>query len=118
MNDFFIDLLFYHLRLRCFVAVELKAVPFKPEFLGKLNMYFSAVDDLLRHTDDKPAIGLLLVKQKNRVVVEYALRDLRKPIGVADWQARLTRSLPKELEASLPTIEEIEAEFSREEKST
>jgi hypothetical protein len=108
------DLLFYHLRLRCFVVVELKAVPFKPEFLGKLNMYLSAADDLLRHPDDKPTIGLLLMKQKNRVLVEYALRGLRKPVGVADWETRLTRTLPKDLAASLPTIEEIEAELSGE----
>jgi len=111
-EDFFIDLLFYHLRLRCFVVVELKAVPFQPEFLGKLNVYLSAVDDLLRHPDDKPTIGLLLVKQKSRVLVEYALRDIRKPIGVADWVTKLTRSLPKELRESLPTIEQIEAELS------
>jgi predicted nuclease of restriction endonuclease-like (RecB) superfamily len=113
-EDFYMDLLFYHLRLRCFVVVELKAVPFKPEFLGKLNMYLSAADDLLRHPDDKPTIGLLLVKQKNRVLVEYALRGLRKPVGVADWETRLTRTLPKDLAASLPTIEEIEAELSGE----
>jgi predicted nuclease of restriction endonuclease-like (RecB) superfamily len=112
-EDFYIDLLFYHLHLRCFVVVELKAVPFKPEFLGKLNMYLSAADDLLRHPDDKPTIGLLLVKQKNRVLVEYALRDLRKPVGVADWETRLTRTLPKDLATSLPTIEEIEAELSK-----
>ncbi len=112
-EDFFVDLLFYHLRLRCFIVIELKAVPFKPEFLGKLNMYLSAADDLLRHPDDKPTIGLLLVKQKNRVLVEYALRGLRKPVGVADWETRLTRTLPKDLAASLPTIEEIEAELSK-----
>ncbi len=111
-EDFYIDLLFYHLRLRRFVVVEPKAVPFKPEFLGKLNVYLSAVDDLLRHGDDKPTIGLLLVKQKNRVLVEYALRGLRKPVGVANWETRLTRTLPRDLAASLPSIEEIEAELS------
>jgi len=117
-EDFYIDLLFYHLRLRCFVVIELKAVPFKPEFLGKLNMYLSAADDLLRHPDDKPTIGLLLVKQKNRVLVEYALRDLRKPVGVADWETRLTRTLPKDLAASLPTIEEIEIALSKKEPAS
>ncbi len=110
-EDFYIDLLFYHLRLRRFVVVELKAVPFKPEFLGRLNVYLSAVDDLLRHEDDRPAIGLLLVRQKNRILVEYALRDLRKPMGVADWETRLTRTLPNDLATSLPSIEEIEAEL-------
>ena len=91
--------------------VELKAVPFDPGFVGKLNMYLSAVDDLLRHPDDKPTIGLLLCKGKDRLVVEYALRDFRKPIGVADWETQIVSSLPEELKGSLPTIEEIEAEL-------
>jgi len=82
-QDFALDLLFYHLRLRCYVVVELKAVPFAPAFVGQLNLYLSAVDDLLRHPDDKPTMGLLLCREKNRLVVEYALRDLNKPIGVA-----------------------------------
>ena len=110
-SDYYIDLLFYHLKLRCFVVLELKAIPFNPSFVGQLNMYLSAVDDLLRHHDDKPTIGLLLCKGKDRIVVEYALRDLRKPIGVADWETRLVTSLPKELKGSLPTVEEIEAEL-------
>jgi len=109
--DYYIDLLFYHLKLRCFVVVELKAVPFDPSFIGKLNMYLSAVDDLLRHPDDRPTIGLLLCKGKDRIVVEYALRDLRKPIGVADWETKIVTSLPKEFKGSLPTVEEIEAEL-------
>ena len=109
--DYYIDLLFYHLKLRCFVVVELKAVPFDPAFVGKLNMYLSAVDDLLRHPDDRPTIGLLLCKGKDRIVVEYALRDLHKPIGVADWETKLVKSLPKEFKGSLPTVEEIEAEL-------
>ena len=109
--DYYIDLLFYHLKLRCFVVVELKAVPFDPAFVGKLNMYLSAVDDLLRHPDDRPTIGLLLCKGKDRIVVEYALRDLHKPIGVADWGTKLVKSLPKEFKGSLPTVEEIEAEL-------
>jgi len=110
-QDFFIDLLFYHFKLRCFVVVELKAVAFDPSFIGKVNLYLSAVDDLLRHPDDKPTIGLLLCKGKNRLVAEYALRDLRKPIGVADWETHIVASLPEELRGSLPTIEEIEAEL-------
>jgi predicted nuclease of restriction endonuclease-like (RecB) superfamily len=82
-HDYYLDLLFYHLKLRAYVVVELKAVPFEPAFVGQLNMYLSAVDDLLRHDDDKPSIGLLLCRSKDKIVVEYALRDLKKPIGVA-----------------------------------
>lgn len=111
-HDYYIDLLFYHLKLRCYVVVELKAVPFDPAFVGKMNMYLSAVDDLLRHPQDQPAIGLLLCRSKNKVVVEYALRDIRKPIGVAQWQTKLVEDLPKELKGSLPTVREIEAELS------
>jgi len=111
-QDFYIDLLFYHLQLRCFVVVELKAVPFDPAFVGQLNLYLSAVDDLLRHSDDKPTVGLLLCRDKNQVVVEYALRGLKKPIGVAKWQARLVKSLPNDLKGSLPSIEELEKELS------
>lgn len=110
-QDYYIDLLFYLLKLRCFVVVELKAVPFEPEFTGKLNFYLSAVDSELRHPDDNPTIGLLLCKSKEKTVVEYALRDMNKPIGVADWHTRLTQSLPDNLKSSLPTVEEIEAEL-------
>ncbi len=112
-NDFYIDLLFYHLILRCYVVVELKAVPFEPGFVGTLNMYLSAVDDLLRHPDDKPTIGLLLCKNKKQLLVEYALRGFRKPIGVAEWETKLVKSLPSELKGCLPTIEEIEAELTK-----
>jgi hypothetical protein len=111
-KDYYIDLLFYHLRLRCYVVVELKAVPFEPEFVGKLNMYLSAVDDLLRHTDDKPSIGLLLCKGKDHLIAEYALNGFIKPIGVADWKEQLTENLPDELKSSLPTVEQIEAELN------
>lgn len=111
-QDIYLDLLFYHLKLRCYVVVELKAVEFDASFVGQMNLYLSAVDDLLRHPDDKPAIGLLLCKSKNRIVVEYALRDLHKPIGVAEWQTRLVRSLPKELKPSLPSIQELEKELA------
>ena len=110
-QDFHADLLFYHLKLRCFVVVELKAVAFEPAFVGQLNLYLSAVDDLMRHPDDGPTIGLLLCKSKNRVVVEYALRDLQKPIGVAGWETTMVETLPEELRGSLPTVEEIEAEL-------
>jgi hypothetical protein len=94
-EDFYVDLLFYHLKLRCYVVVDLKAVAFKPEFAGKMTSYLSAVDDQMRHRDDAPSIGLLLCKSKNRVIVEYALRDLAKPIGVAHWEAKLVEALPR-----------------------
>jgi predicted nuclease of restriction endonuclease-like (RecB) superfamily len=111
-QDFLIDLLFYHLKLRCYVVVELKAVPFDPAFVGQLNLYLSAADDLLRHPDDHPTIGLLLCRAKNKVVVEYALRHLKRPIGVAEWETRLVGELPKELKGNLPTVEEFEAELA------
>ncbi len=111
-SDFKVDLLFYHLKLRCFVVVELKAVPFSPAFVGQLNMYLSAVDDLLKHADDKPSIGLLLCRSKNKFVVEYALRGFNKPIGVAQWETQIMETLPESLKGSLPTIEELEAELA------
>ena len=108
-HDYYLDLLFYHLKLRCYVVIELKAVPFEPGFAGQMNMYLSAVDDLLRHADDKPTIGLLLCRAKDRIIVEYALRGMRKPIGVAGWETALVEKLPKELKGVLPSVEEIEA---------
>lgn len=110
-QDLWLDLLFYHLKLRCYVVIELKAVPFDAAFSGKLNLYLSAVDDLLRHPDDKPTIGIILCREKDELVVEYALRDINKPMGVADWETRLVKSLPRGLRGSLPSIEEIEAEL-------
>lgn len=112
-EDFYIDLLFYHLRLRCFVVIDLKMKPFKPEYAGKMNFYLSAVDDLLRHKDDRPSIGLILCKGKNRVVAEYALRDTGKPIGVSAY--RITESLPEPLKGNLPTAEQLEAELAGDE---
>ena len=111
-RDFYLDLLFYHLRLRCFVVVELKAVPFEPEFTGKLNFHLSAVDDLLRHDTDAPTIGLLLCKGKDRLLVEYALRNISTPMGVAEWQTKLVEALPDNLVGSLPSVEELEAELA------
>jgi len=111
-DDFYLDLLFYHLKLRCYVVIELKTVPFQPEFAGKMNFYLSAVDAKLRHSDDAPTIGLLLCRAKNRLIVEYALRDVKKPIGVAQWETRLVESLPERLRSSLPTIEQLERELS------
>ncbi|MEW6157607.1 MAG: PDDEXK nuclease domain-containing protein [Verrucomicrobiota bacterium] len=112
-EEFSLDLLFYHLHLRCFVVVDLKMEGFKPEFAGKMNFYLSAVDAELRHRDDAPAIGLLLCKDKDRLIVEYALRDVKKPIGVAEWKTRLVDSLPKKLQSSLPTVAQIEAELAK-----
>ena len=110
-QEFFLDLLFYHLKLRCFVVVDLKMRAFEPEFAGKMNFYLSAVDDLLRHEADAPTLGIILCKTKNDVVAEYALRDLNKPIGVAaHLTAALTRSLPAALASDLPTVAELEAQ--------
>lgn len=110
-DEFFIDLLFYHTRLKCYVVVELKAQAFKPEHAGQLNFYLSAVDSQIKAPDDKPTIGLLLCKTKNRLVAEYALSGIDKPIGVADYQ--LVRALPEPLDTCLPSIEELESELSR-----
>jgi hypothetical protein len=111
-NDYYLDLLFYHLKLRCYIVIELKTGDFIPEYVGKMNMYLSVVDDILRYPDDKPSIGLLLVKRKNKMIAEYALSGYTKPMGVAQWETKITRSLPKELKSNLPTIEEIERELS------
>jgi len=111
-DDFYIDLLFYHLTLRCYVVIELKACEFDPSFVGQLNLYQNVVNDVLRHSDDKPTIGLLLVKGKNKTVVEYSLAGFSNPMGVAEWRERLTKELPENLKASLPTIEEIERELA------
>jgi predicted nuclease of restriction endonuclease-like (RecB) superfamily len=108
-EDFKIDLLFYHLKLRAFVVIDLKMGAFKPEYAGKMNFYLSAVDDILRHPDDKPSIGLILCKAKNGVVAEYALRDIAKPLGISEFKHLET--LPDQLKGTLPTIEEIEAEL-------
>lgn len=108
-QDFYIDLLFYHLKLRCYVVIELKRGAFKPEYAGKMSFYCSVVNDRLRHGDDKPTIGLILCQQHNRVLAEYTLRDMDNPIGVSSYE--LTRALPKELQTSLPSIEQIEHEL-------
>ena len=109
-QDFYLDLLFYHFRLHCFVVIDLKSGAFQPEDAGKMNFYLSGVDDRLRGEHDQPAIGLILCREKNRVIVEYALRDLSKPIGVSAYE--LTRALPEGLRGSMPTIEELEAALS------
>lgn len=106
---YYLDLLFYHIKLKCYVVIELKNTKFIPEYAGKINFYLSAVDSLLKNNDDKPTIGLLLCRDKNNIEAEFALRDMKKPIGISEFQ--LTESLPEYLKSSLPTIEEIENEF-------
>jgi len=108
-DEFFIDLLFYHLKLRCYVVIELKGGKFKPEHLGQLGFYMTAVDRQIKHEQDNPTIGLLLCKSKNKVVAEYALGDKTQPMGVAEY--KLLESLPKELQTNLPSIEQIEREL-------
>lgn len=107
--DFYIDLLFYHLKLRCYVVIELKVVEFLPEFVGKLNFYITAVDRQLKQANDNPTIGILICKSKNDIVVEYALDNINKPIGVSSYE--LTKLFPEDFKGSLPTIEEIEEEL-------
>jgi len=109
-EDFRIDLLFYHLKLRCFIVIDLKMGAFRPEDAGKMNFYLSAVDDLLRHPDDQPSIGLVLCKAKNGIVAEYALRDMSKPLGISEF--RYLEALPEDLKGTLPSIEELEAELT------
>jgi predicted nuclease of restriction endonuclease-like (RecB) superfamily len=111
-KNFYLDLLFYHLKLRCYVVIELKAGEFEPGFISKLNMYQNVVNDVLKHPDDKPTIGLLLVKSKNKMVVEYSLAGYTNPIGIANWEKDITASLPENLKDSLPSIEEIENELT------
>ncbi len=105
-EDYRIDLLFYHLKLRCYVAIDLKMRKFKPEYGGKMNFYLSALDDLVKSEQDNPSIGIILCKDKNNVLAEYALKDISKPIGVSQYQ--LTASIPENLKANLPTIEDLE----------
>lgn len=105
-QDYYVDLLFYHHRLRCLVAIDLKIDEFKPEYAGKMNFYLSAIDDLIRHENDRPSLGLILCKGRNRTIAEYALRDMTKPIGVAEY--RLTHTLPDDLKKALPAPGELE----------
>lgn len=105
-KDFFIDLLFYHIKLKCYVVVELKSVEFRAEFAGKLNLYLSAVDDLIKTEAENPSIGLLICKSKSKIIAEYALRGMSQPIGIAEYE--LSKAVPENLKSSLPSIEEIE----------
>ncbi|MBP7792612.1 MAG: DUF1016 family protein [Candidatus Goldbacteria bacterium] len=108
-KDFYIDLLFYHLNLRCYVVIELKTGDFKPEYAGQLNFYLSAVDSQIKNKEDNPTIGIILCKNKNRIIAEYALRNMTKPMGVSEY--KLSRVIPKSLRKSLPSVEKIEKEL-------
>jgi hypothetical protein len=108
-KDYFLDLLFYHARLKCYVAIELKAGGFKPEYIGKLNFYLSAIDDQLRTPEDQPSIGIILCKDKDHLDVEYALRDFHKPMGVSSF---ITKDIPISVQSQLPSVEEIEKELT------
>ncbi len=110
-NDFYIDLLFYHLKLRCFIVIDLKVGAFKAEYAGKMNFYLNAVDDRMKHATDQRSIGLILCEEKNKIVAEYALRGMDKAIGISDYQ--LTRALPKKLQSALPSIAQLEKELSQ-----
>lgn len=114
-DEFYMDLLFYHLKLRCYIVIELKAGPFKPEHLGQLGFYLTAVDRQVKSDHDNPTIGLLLCKSRNKVVAEYALGDKNQPMGIAEF--KLLESLPQELQTSLPSIEQIERELTSDEHS-
>ena len=108
-DDYYIDILMYNVFLHRYFVIELKNTDLKPEYIGKLNFYCSAVDDLLRHDGDNRTIGLLLCRNKNRIKAEYALRDIEKPIGISEYE--LGQALPEDFKSSLPSIEEIEKEF-------
>ena len=108
-EDFYLDLLFYHLKLRCFIVIDLKRGKFKPEYAGKMNFYLNVVNDQMRHEHDAETIGLILCQDKDTIAAEYALRGVDNPIGVSEYE--LTKALPKELQSSLPSIEDIESEL-------
>ena len=110
-DDFYIDMLFYHLKLRCYVVIELKATDFEPGYVSQLSMYQNIVDDILCNENDNKTIGLLLVKGKNETVVKYSLAGYKNPIGVAEWQNQLAEIIPEEIKSSLPSIEDIEKEL-------
>ena len=110
-DDFYIDLLFYNLNLRCYVVIELKTGEFKPEYAGQLNFYLSAVDGILKKEADNPSIGLLLCKSKNDLVAEYSLKDMSKPIGVSEY--KITSTLPEELEQQLPSVEDLQKRIQK-----
>ncbi len=110
-KDYYLDLLFYHTRLHCYVVIELKANDFKPEYAGKLNFYLSAVDDLIKTPQDAPTIGILLCKTKDKVTAEYALKDIAKPMGISEY--RLGDAIPEKIKTALPSIQELEEELGK-----
>jgi hypothetical protein len=112
-SDYYIDLLFYHTKLKCYVVIEFKNTKFIPEYAGKLNFYLSAVDSLVKADDDKPTIGILLCRDKKKIETEFALRDISKPMGVSEFT--LTEALPDNLKGDLPTVEELESELEKRE---
>ncbi len=114
-SDFYLDLLFYHVKLKCYVVIELKTGKFDPGYVGKLNMYLNVVNDTLCQPEDNQTIGLLLVKSKEKLVVEYSLSGFKNPIGVSNWESEITKSLPENIKRNLPTIEEIEKELNSDE---
>lgn len=114
-SDFYLDLLFYHIKLKCYVVVELKSGKLEPGHISQLNMYLNVVNDVLCATDDNKTIGLLLVKEKDRMVAEYSLSGINNPIGISNWEKEIIKALPENLKSSLPSIEEIENEFADEE---
>jgi diketogulonate reductase-like aldo/keto reductase len=114
-DDFYIDLLFYHIKLKSYVVIELKTGKFDPGYVSKLNMYLNVVNDALCGPDDKPSIGMLLVKEKNKTVVEYSLAGFKNPIGVSNWENEIVKELPEIVKYNLPTIEEIENELNDDE---
>lgn len=116
-KDFYIDLLFYHVRLRCYFVIELKATDFKPEFAGKMNFYLTAIDRQLKHETDNPSIGLLICKRKNDFIAEYALQDIRKPMGIVGYETKIVEALPQKLQGKLPAVTEIEHELNKVSKS-
>jgi len=114
-NDYYLDLLFYHVKLKCYVVIELKNTKFIPEYAGKLNFYLSAVDSLIKESDDNETIGILLCRDKNNIEAEFALRSITKPMGISEFQ--FTEILPEDLKSSLPTIEELELELKKIERA-
>jgi len=114
-SDFYLDLLFYHIKLKCYVVVELKMGKLEPGHISQLNMYLNVVNDVLCEANDNRTIGLLLIKEKDRVVAEYTLSGINNPIGISNWEKEIIKALPENLKSSLPSIEEIENEFANEE---
>ncbi len=115
-DDFYLDLLFYHIKLKCYIVIELKSGKFEPGHVSQLNMYMNVINEVLCDEKDNKTIGLLLVKEKNRMVAEYTLSGINNPIGISNWEKEIVKAFPENFVSSLPTIEEIENEFGADEK--